>query len=163
MQKRCPSCQQTLSADAFRKVRTNRDGLSGYCRDCLNAKQREKYKADPQWAEKRKAYARSYYTHNPERLKDLRRTNRQRYRSMVLAHYGEQCVCCSESNVAFLTVDHINDDGADHRRSLGKNAGSLQVWRWIVQHGFPDHFQILCWNCNAAKHIYGSCPHSGSE
>lgn len=33
-------------------------------------------------------------------------------------------------------------------------------YRWIKKNGFPDSVQVLCWNCNCAKGIYGYCPHS---
>ncbi|MFF4026970.1 hypothetical protein ACFYY5_29380 [Nocardia elegans] len=59
-----------------------------------------------------------------------------------------------------MTIDHINGNGAAHRRSLGKNAGSLQVWRSLIADNFPSGYQVLCWNCNVAKHIYGVCPHA---
>lgn len=56
----------------------------------------------------------------------------------------------------FLTIDHINNDGAEHKRS---RAG-VDLYDWIIKHNFPDTFQTLCWNCNCAKGKYGSCPHT---
>lgn len=75
--------------------------------------------------------------------------------SAVLIHYGMVCACCGESERAFLTADHINNDGAKHRRSINRRP----LYRWLVKNQFPAGFQILCWNCNCAKGRIGHCPH----
>ena len=82
------------------------------------------------------------------------RENRQK----VLDHYGRRCTCCGEENQYFLTLDHINGDGAAHRKEI-KRRGA-QVYSWVIKNNFPDGFQILCWNCNCGKSTYGSCPHT---
>lgn len=76
----------------------------------------------------------------------------------VLSHYGDCCACCREPNKAFLTLDHINNDGAKHRRKL-KMKGGYSFYRWVKRNAFPSMFQVLCWNCQNGKRIYGSCPH----
>jgi hypothetical protein len=65
----------------------------------------------------------------------------------------------------FLTVDHPNDDGADHRRELGmardrgQSAGS-HFYMWLKREGFPARFRLLCFNCNSGRHRNGGlCPH----
>lgn len=80
-------------------------------------------------------------------------------RQEVLEHYGKLCVCCKESQIEFLTIDHINDDGAEHRRTEKVGTGG-NFYSWLKRNKFPDGFQVLCWNCNAAKAIYGRCPHT---
>lgn len=78
----------------------------------------------------------------------------------VLDHYGARCACCGESNPLFLSVDHVNNDGAEHRASIGQQASPSRVRKWIIEHGFPDGFQILCFNCNLGKARNGGvCPH----
>lgn len=79
--------------------------------------------------------------------------------------YGGCCVCCGESNVSFLCADHVNNDGAEHRRSLntdGMNAGGgLAMYRLARKQGYPPRFQVLCFNCNMGKqHNKGVCPHA---
>lgn len=79
-------------------------------------------------------------------------------RKSVLDYYGRVCVCCGETTEQFLSLDHIHNDGAEHRRKIrGKNAGS--IYSWIVRNKFPAGFQTLCHNCNFAKSRYGICPH----
>lgn len=80
----------------------------------------------------------------------------QKTKALALNHYGGRCVCCGESNPAFLEFDHINNDGAEHRK---KDKAAAHLASWLVRNGFPDTFQVLCGNCNRAKHRYGVCPH----
>lgn len=59
----------------------------------------------------------------------------------------------------FLSVDHIDNTGAQDRRL---NGGS-SLYRRLKRMGFPkDNFQLLCWNCNSGKRLNGGiCPHAG--
>jgi hypothetical protein len=55
----------------------------------------------------------------------------------------------------FLTIDHVQGDGAQVRK-LRRHL----VHKMILDEGCPpDRYQILCWNCNSAKHLLGVCPH----
>lgn len=85
----------------------------------------------------------------------------QQRRAAALAAYGGRCVCCGESEKAFLAVDHVGGGGNAHRRSLSKSGrmvGSSNVYAWLERNGFPAGFQLLCHNCNFAK-SHGGCPH----
>lgn len=73
---------------------------------------------------------------------------------MVLEHYGGKCACCGEDEWKFLTIDHINNDGAAHRRVV-----KTYITGWLIKNNFPPGFQILCHNCNFTKEAYGGCPH----
>lgn len=93
------------------------------------------------------------------------RAMHQRRRSIVLKAYGGKCACCTESEPAFLALDHKDGAGNAHRRSLhknGKNAGgSTRIYTWVIRNNFPESFQLLCHNCNFAKsHNPGGCPHN---
>jgi len=79
----------------------------------------------------------------------------------VIAAYGNTCTCCSESTFEFLTLEHLNNDGAAHRAKVGKN-GQAQLLD-IKKRGFPAEYTVLCFNCNLAKGIHGSCPHTWQE
>lgn len=87
--------------------------------------------------------------------KDVIPYNKNRkIRLKVIAHYGGKCVCCGESNWAFLEFDHINNDGNEHRKEVKQVTAS-----WIIANDYPDYLQLLCANCNKAKGLYGKCPH----
>lgn len=82
------------------------------------------------------------------------KNRRARARQKVLDYYGRICACCGEDEELFLTIDHVNNDGSEHRDEVDR------VAEWIVKEGFPTGFQILCFNCNTGKHLNdGTCPH----
>ena len=87
------------------------------------------------------------------RTKDAHKRNRMQ----VVAHYGSKCACCKETNPKFLSIDHINNDGAAHYR---QDPSSMALAEWLLKHNFPDGFRLLCYNCNCGRHYNGGiCPH----
>ena len=84
-----------------------------------------------------------------------REINRQWYanvRKQAIARYGGKCTCCGETGHQFLTLDHINGDGAAHRKQIGCNLAA-----WLRRNGWPKGFRVLCWNCNCALGLHGHC------
>ena len=67
-----------------------------------------------------------------------------------------KCTCCGEKELVFLTMDH-----KDGRKKInhGSDMFGLKLLRWTKKNNFPDVLQVLCWNCNSAKGLYGRCPH----
>jgi len=71
-------------------------------------------------------------------------------RITVLTHYGNEkcsCVKCGFSDIRALSIDHINGDGANHR----KEVRSSNLYRWLIQNNYPEGFQTLCMNCQSIK------------
>ena len=76
----------------------------------------------------RKAYMHDYNKeYKKEHKEDLRIMNNnwkkdknKKNRLQVLSHYSPslKCQCCGENHYEFLTIDHINGDGAKHRREI---------------------------------------------
>lgn len=77
-----------------------------------------------------------------------RRTN---LKHRVIAQYGGRCEWCHTTDVAVLCIDHIENDGADHRRELGFNGAS--TYTWLKKNNYPAGFQVLCANCNFIKEM----------
>lgn len=76
----------------------------------------------------------------------------------VFDHYGGKCMCCGETEPCFLAVDHIDGNGNNHRKAIGKWGSGF--FKWLIVHDFPEGFQVLCHNCNMGKHLNGGkCPH----
>jgi len=158
--KRCNRCKQTLPLASFSNNRAMPDGLEHYCRPCKNEANRT-YAAN-NWAGKREYYKRYYAAHRDDQLAEQKAIRRGLRESALHAYGGDRpaCNCCGETIPAFLTIDHVNNDGAAHRRQLGKGQGNLNFLRWLRNNQFPDGFQLLCFNCNIARHHHGGiCPH----
>lgn len=72
------------------------------------------------------------------------------------AYGGAKCNCCGEIIEQFLTIDHVNNDGAEHRKQVGRS----NVLSWLKKNNYPEGFQVLCFNCNMGKQFNGgTCPH----
>jgi len=81
-------------------------------------------------------------------------------RGEVRHAYGERCQCCGECGPLFLSLDHVENNGAAHRREL-KIPGGHSFYLWLRRNGFPKKgYQMLCMNCNFGKKMNnGVCPH----
>jgi len=107
--------------------------------------------------EEYKASRRRTYAKYREEILAERRLYNKRLKEEIVQHYGGKCVCCGETEIKFLTLDHINEDGFLWRKQFGRS-GTV-FYQWVKKMGFPKNLQLLCWNCNCAKHYYGKCPH----
>jgi hypothetical protein len=122
-------------------------------------------------------YAREWRKKNREKFRATQKRAQQSTRLEALQHYSKEvpkCACCGEQGIPFLTIDHINGDGAAHRREIGMAQGNVeQVERqkqkvsmggngfvyWLKKNNWPEGFQVLCANCNFAKRSGAECPH----
>ena len=150
--KRCSRCGQEKDLNQFGPDQKTLDGRFCWCRECRRAWDREYGRANPE-----KIRQRNHKWHAAHRQEDQTRCRvyHQRQKQAVYDYYGHQCACCGENRPEFLAIDHINNDGATHRRETGR----VNIHVWLVRHGFPPGFQVLCRNCNRAKFVYGVCPH----
>jgi len=94
------------------------------------------------------------------RNKERNTRRRIAFKIEVMSHYGNKCQCCGEQEIAFLTIDHVREDGNQFRKS---RVGGL--YNWLKAHKYPqDGFQCLCINCNWAKSKWtGGCPHQQKQ
>ena len=122
-----------------------------------------------------KAKARAYYRNDRDGIKtnirDYRRKHKDEINSKqkiytrsrrlkVLEYYGgtpPTCACCGESHIEFLSIDHINGGGHQHRLSLGSSGRA--IYNYLIKENFPLGYRVLCTNCNASLGRYGYCPH----
>lgn len=58
----------------------------------------------------------------------------------VLNHYGQVCAWpnCGATDPDLLTLDYVNNDGAKDR--------VRDMYKRVIKLGFPETFQVLCWN-----------------
>lgn len=159
MLKRCTGpCGRDLDQEtAFSKKGGGR--IHSRCKECRNAS----HLSDVQ-------PAREYYAANRDKILSGVRKRRAAYRLEALKHYGgdpPRCAClgCGEWRIPFLTLDHVEGNGNEHRRSLSKsrkdsrNPGGLAVYYWLRNNSYPSGFRVLCFNCNCAIGAWGECPH----
>jgi hypothetical protein len=96
---------------------------------------------------------------NQEHNRQTQKSLRDRARDTALEHYGgspPRCACCDERNPFFLTLDHIDGNGREHRANVVK----CTLAQWLCRSGFPPGFQVLCYNCNCGRERNGGiCPH----
>lgn len=116
-----------------------------------------------QWMKARRAF----YTEarNRNGYASQRKLREAALKNMVLSHYGpENClrcnwVGCEVVDLDLLTIDHVNNDGAKHRRELKSLNESKGRWRggdfyaWLLKNNLPDGFQTLCWNHQWKKRL----------
>jgi hypothetical protein len=147
---------------AARYRERNREKFNQRMRD-WRSENREKYLEQArEWRNRKLANG------TPEEVAALRaaesaRTKRAQAicRDQVFAAYGGyKCACCGESEPMFLSIDHIDNNGATERKS-GLYAGSgYGFYQWLRKNKFPLGYQVLCMNCNTGKHKNGGvCPH----
>ena len=144
----CTKCEQWKPYSEFYQVKKPKGMIyRGQCKTCCNA-----------------ASMRNYYDNHDAR-KATQRARVNKSRDAVYAAYGAACNCCGEIIPEFLTIDHVNNDGAEHRRTkLRKNGtaglSNTYLYAQIIAENFPDKYQLLCMNCNLGRERNGGvCPH----
>ena len=90
------------------------------------------------------------------RLRQNDRNEHRQIRADVIQGYGGKCACCGEDRDEFLSIDHIEGNGKEHRRAVG---GHPRFYSWIVKNDFPAFLRLLCFNCNLSRGFSGYCPH----
>ena len=116
------------------------DGIKG-CEEC----QKKVRNRQAKWVAKQpdhSAYQKNY---------------REAIRREVIQAYGGKCSCGGETRFEFLTLDHVDNDGAEHRREIGESSNQLVLW--AKRNKFPKRLRCMCFNCNVSTYRYGACPH----
>ena len=150
-------CLQCYERRATWKA-NNREKVTGYGRN-WNHKHPE---------QRRLIEYHNYWAHTQRHLNNAsasgKRLRDRVKRETFEAYGGVKCACCGISEIIFLTLDHIAENGAAHRKELiGKGIKQVHGYKLYLHlraDGFPAGFQVLCYNCNSAKHILGICPHN---
>lgn len=109
--------------------------------------------------EEKQRYHRLYRQQNKVRIQQNKLNEARKAKAEGIIEYGGKCACCSETTIEFLTIDHI--DGRDKTKP---RATGQKEWLRLKWAGWPkDGIQLLCYNCNCAKGVYGTCPHTWKE
>jgi len=175
--KRCTTCGEDKPVTDFHRDKRRRDSLQSKCKSCACEAARlwRLANLDRDRETNRRyvvthpgyhtQYSRAWRAANPDKAEEQRRRQapylaewtRQehaRLRAAVLDHYGSSCACCGSTD--YLSIDHVNGDGEEHRKQVGIRTGT-KTYRWLVRNNFPEGFQTLCAACNASKRSGTSC------
>jgi len=96
-----------------------------------------------------------HYTKHRGRILEQQAHWRRAVKRETLTHYGKNQTlrCCWRncecSDLDMLTLDHVKNDGADHRRE-GFSGGAVAC-SWLKRHGYPKGYQTLCANHQLKK------------
>ena len=143
-----------------------------HCEDCINIKTINRLNRQKEYILNKLCPNCKRHNDSPYKYcKTCRQCSRntiKKLRREIFSNYGNlTCACCGESEIDFLTLDHINNDGCKERTTLyGRNDNTVRLWRHLRKFGFPDkdRYQILCWNCNCGRaRNNGICPHKKTK
>jgi hypothetical protein len=127
-----------------------------------NAHKEEAREYRVKFRDRRKEYLKNYVRSEEGKAKDRAKAREltQKFKKTVIEHYGGKCACCGEPELAFMSIDHIDNNGSEMRRKKVHPPSGQNFYIWLIKNNFPSGFQVLCHNCNQAKSILGYCPHS---
>jgi|DEB3_MinimDraft_2_1074329.scaffolds.fasta_scaffold39701_1 hypothetical protein len=150
---RCKRCTTEKATTDF--YFHKKSGYDSTCKTCRIQQEHNRYFADPVAA---RAKMKAHRLANYETIIAKEQAVTAKLKAQLLDGLGRVCACCGEMNTKFLTLDHIHNDGHEHRK---RRSSTLSRWRDVIAEGFPrDRYQILCFNCNAGRAINGGvCPH----
>ena len=127
--------------------------------------------------EERTEKARTWRNNNKKKIKIYKQKEKEKYandeqyrttvikkrklrhlklKSEVLAYYSTDntptCVICGFNDIRALSIDHIDNNGACHRRALGdKTLAGHRFYLWLKKQNLPKGYQCLCMNCQWEK------------
>jgi hypothetical protein len=134
------------------------------------AEYRKEYDQRPECKAKIKEHDRVYYQLNRTKILEQCKKYRKEHKvetamraakealqikAEVLTYYGNgkcACVRCGYDDIRALSIDHINGDGAEHRRRVIGMTGR-KMYTWLKRNNYPSGYQCLCLNCQFLKAI----------
>lgn len=145
------------------KSRHGKPTVAWRCKTCKKAERKKRYHDDPKssmastnaWKASHREQTRKTtndsYHRNKERYLPRYRDKRVELKLQVMSYYSggiPRCSLCGESHHQFLVLDHVEHNGADHRRELGPRHCGNKFYLWIISQAYPSGFRVLCHNCN---------------
>lgn len=183
MYKICSMCKQKKLLDKFYKIGNEHyNYFHSYCKECSNLRSRKDYAIDVNrpvnkykkieiingqmcccicnvWKQLDEfykginIYGYSYFCKNCSNERG--KNNRLKLKKEFIEAYGGCCQCCGETEISFLTVEHM--------REFSKKliyAAKYTLLSRLKRLGWPEGYTVLCFNCNLSTKEYGTiCVH----
>ena len=124
--KTCTKCQIAKPTESFGKSNST---IHSWCKPCLNARNRERYKSDPKHRENLKSHTRRY---------------EERNRQYVFDYLTQNPCSCGQTNILTLQFDHLSDK--EWNISSKIHDCSLKNLKKEI-----SKCQVLCANCHSIK------------
>ena len=122
---------------------------------------RHKAKDPIAYAAKKAALNRNWIERNRERYNRAKSEYRFKLKIEAIDHYSNGTMCCGicgfGADIDALCLDHIQDNGATHRKDLGCGgrglSGGTTIYERLKALGWLPGLQVLCANCNTIKAV----------
>lgn len=119
------------------KNKRHKDGLANGCKKCRSAAQ-TKY-----WKEGKGS--------------EIGKKRRDAAKIASFEAYGGcKCIGCGETDLAVLSIDHINGGGGKHRAEMKGKYTNINFW--LKANNYPDGFRVLCMNCQFRAKVGAAFP-----
>jgi len=127
------------------------------CKSCAKKAKRISYLKKPEiYREQRTKWRKE----NIERAKENARKYTKKLKieamSRVCGNETIKCNCCDETEIKFLCIDHVNNDGKEDRKKYRTDQLYAKIKKMRSR---LKMYQVLCYNCNMAKAFFRICPH----
>lgn len=168
-EKHCPRCDHSKSSSFFNRNKSKSDGLATWCKGCMVEYRKSVpeiiNKIQKKSAKKRMTkivlVTKKWRHNNKDKMRLYNRSRTVKYKVWAIMYYSMgtgKCKCCGEDNILFLTIDHPNNNGKQHRKITGQGAN---MYTWLHSNKYPPGFDVLCFNCNCGRSVNsGTCPHT---
>src|SRR3990167_9777047 len=127
MMEHCRKCKKPTPRGSKR--------AKGMCRACYMKVYKARYLSDPKKYEHERRRAAQYYQDHIEHERRRNAATNRALRLEAIAAYGGKCRCCGETEEKFLTLDHINGGGKQHRLRARGSTGT--IYRDLKKQGWP--------------------------
>jgi hypothetical protein len=124
--KKCSICNEWKLIRFFSTGGNQRCGLVSSCKSCTSKK------------------IRAYQFKETKRVKLI-----------CMMGYGGKCVCCGDSRIEMLTIEHIRYKGYDLIE-----CSTTALMKELIRQSFPEGYTILCSGCNQLTRYGKPCIHS---
>lgn len=148
--KKCNICAREKDLGEFYNRKGTKDGRAYRCKSC-------NYKYNKGWFKKvdrHSVYSRNYRNRLKEKAFMV-------ISDSLICQKHEEWKCCnpdSDLYIRCLTLDHINDDGNEHRNEI--DLRGVKIYNWVLKHPqeAKEKLQILCMNAQIIKQLLNGSP-----